>query len=399
MDFILFLCPLYGKISHMKKIYWCLQQLQNIGGTEFVTTQIISFLSDAYEIHLIPFSKVDKEKILYKLPPNVIIEDLGFPSGISQFDINFMKLLKEKHFLKAIKLLFLTIHTFLVGRNKYRKKIEKLINKEDLVIVGSSEIMVFMPKNRYVVQHFHYNSALYYNSFSRFLRLISPKPNYYIFLTQVTYEVLNKKHKFPGTYISNPCRFENRIENFSYKNNSLIAVCRLEAQKDPMMFVKIAKELKDRNFNFTLNIFGNGTYKEMMQNYIDKNELTMVKITSGITDLTPYYLNSDLNLMTSKYEGVGLNVIEGFFHSVPALYVDMGDPTRSVIEEGKNGYIIEKRDPKLFADYIIKILSNQEKLEKLKRSTYEIAKQYEVKNIKEKRIKTLDTLFENLNKN
>ena len=125
----------------------------------------------------------------------------------------------------------------------------------------------------------------------------------------------------------------------------------------------------------------------------------MVKITSGITDLTPYYLNSDLNLMTSKYEGVGLNVIEGFFHSVPALYVDMGDPTRSVIEEGKNGYIIEKRDPKLFADYIIKILSNQEKLEKLKRSTYEIAKQYEVKNIKEKRIKTLDTLFENLNKN
>ena len=369
----------------MRKIYWCLQQLQNIGGTEFVTTQIISFLSDTYEIHLIPFSKVDKEKILYKLPPNVIIEDLDFPSGISQFDINFMKLLKEKHFLKAIKLLFLAIHTFLVGRNKYRKKLEKLINKEDL--------------NRYVVQHFHYNSTLYYNSFSRFLRLISPKPNYYIFLTQSTYEVLNKKHKLPGTYISNPCRFENRIQNFSYKNNSLIAVCRLEAQKDPMMFVKIAKELKDRNFNFTLNIFGNGTYKEMMQNYIDKNQLTMVKITSGITDLTPYYLNSDLNLMTSKYEGVGLNVIEGFFHSVPALYVDMGDPTRSVIEEGKNGYIIEKRDPKLFADYIIKILSNQEKLEKLKRSTYEIAKQYEVKNIKEKRIKTLDTLFDNLIKN
>ena len=46
-----------------KRIYWCFQQLHNIGGTEMVTLQIIGLLSNEYEIHIIPFSPVDKNKI------------------------------------------------------------------------------------------------------------------------------------------------------------------------------------------------------------------------------------------------------------------------------------------------------------------------------------------------
>ena len=65
-----------------------------------VTLQIIGLLSNEYEIHIIPFSPVDKSKIIYKIPDNVIIEDIGFPKEVSQFDMNFANKIKEKHYLK-----------------------------------------------------------------------------------------------------------------------------------------------------------------------------------------------------------------------------------------------------------------------------------------------------------
>ena len=51
-----------------RKIYWCIQQLEKIGGTEMVTLQIIRFLVDEYEIHVIPFDEVDLSKIKYNVP-------------------------------------------------------------------------------------------------------------------------------------------------------------------------------------------------------------------------------------------------------------------------------------------------------------------------------------------
>ena len=49
-----------------KRIYWCFQQLHNIGGTEMVTLQIIGLLSNEYEIHIIPFFFFFKNKIINK---------------------------------------------------------------------------------------------------------------------------------------------------------------------------------------------------------------------------------------------------------------------------------------------------------------------------------------------
>lgn len=105
----------------MKKIYWCIQQLNNIGGTEMVTLQIIRMLEDNYEIHLIPFDKVDLSKVSYKLPSKMIIEDIEFDKEISQFDINFKKHIKNKEFVKGIKLLFNAFNTYIFKRFKIRK--------------------------------------------------------------------------------------------------------------------------------------------------------------------------------------------------------------------------------------------------------------------------------------
>ena len=358
-----------------------------------VTLQIIKLLENDYEIHLVPFSKIDKNNIHYDLPKNVILEDIGFKDEISQLSLYFSKKIQTKHYLKAFKLLFSSFNEYVVKRRKRRKKLENISSKDDIFVFSSQELLAFGPKNRFIVQHFHFNSKMYKSFVSKILRCISKKPNHYIFLSESTKENIDPKNKLKSSVIYNPSRFI-RKESYEYHNNTLISVCRFEDQKDPMMLLKIAKELDKRNFKYTFNIYGNGSLKIKMEKYIKNNSLSNVNLISGITNLEPYYLKSDLYLITSKFEGFPLTVIEANSLSVPVVWKEMGDPTKSIMKEGINGYVINSNNPSLFADKIIEILSNQENIQKLKKSTYESSYIYEEKNIENKWKELFSNLFD-----
>ncbi len=346
-----------------------------------VTLQIIKMLENDYEIHLIPFSKIDKNNIKYDLPKNIVLEDINFKDEISQLDLNFNKKIQSKHYLKALKLLFTCLHEYTFGRFKWRKKLENISSKDDIFVFASQELLLFAPQNRFILQHFHFNSKLYNSFISRIFRLLSKKPNYYVFLSESTKENIDPKNKLNSRVILNPGRFK-RKESFEYHNNNLISVCRFEDQKDPLMLLKISKELDKRNFNYTFNIFGNGSLKDKMNKYIKKNSLNNVHLISGKSSLEPYYLESDLYLITSKFEGYPLTIIEANSLSVPVIWKEMSDPTKSIIKEDINGYVIDSKDPSLFADKIIEILNDKDKLIKLKKSTYLLAAIYDEEKIK-----------------
>ncbi len=364
----------------MKKIYWCLQQLNNIGGTEVVTLQIIRMLHNDYEIHLVPFDGISKDKIIYDIPSNVIIEDISFPKDIIQFDRNLNLYFQNRHYLKGLNLILQFYYTYAVRRFFIRNKLKKMSSKDDIFVFSSMELLAFASKERYNIQHFHFNSRVYKSFLNKLLKTGSRKPDHIVFLTSSTKEAVDKKNLFKSSVIPNPSRY-SRKENFEFHNNTLITACRLEAQKNPMMLVKIAKELKDMNFNYTFNIYGSGTYKKQMEEYIKEHDLTNVHIISGITNLEPCYLSSDLYISPSLFEGFGLSVIEANSFSIPAIWKEMGDPTSSIINNGVNGYVVDSNDPHDFALKIVEVLSNKEELRKLKESTYNLASRYEEKHI------------------
>lgn len=357
-----------------------------------VTLQIINMLSNEFEIHLIPFDKENKESIKYKINDNVFIEDINFPSSISQFDLNFNKLVENKEYFKAIKLLFKMINTYVFKRKIWRKNLEKMTNENDILVFASQELLLFAPKSRFIVSHFHFNSKLYFSMVQKLFRLLATKPKFTIFLSESTEKAINKQGKMNNTIIYNPCRYEP-VLNKEFHNNTLISVCRFEDQKDPMLMLKIAKELDKANFSYTYNIFGSGSYKRKMEKYIKKNNLKNVHLISGETNLKDRYLASDLFIITSKFEGFPLTAIEASSFSLPSIWMEMGDPTSSFIIKNKNGFIIKKRDPKLFKDKIIEVLSNQETLTNLKSTSYESSLRFDKEKIKNKWIETFNILF------
>lgn len=378
-----------------RKIYWCIQQLEKIGGTEMVTLQIIRFLADEYEIHVIPFDEVDLSKIKYNVPDNVYIENIGFPKDISQVAVNVDKNIKQKHFFKALSLIFKSFWVYTFGRFEIRQRIANITSKDDIIIISSGELMMFAPKNRFVIQHFHFNSKLYNSISSKSFRLLSKKPDFIIFLSESTQDKIKKHLDVPSTTIPNPCRFL-RQESYEYHRNSLISVCRLEYQKDPMLMLKIAKDLDNLNFDYSYHIYGNGTYKNKMMKYIKKHHLSKVQIIEGISDLSEYYKNSDLYIMTSRFEGLPLTGIEANSLSLPIIWMDIDDPTSSFMIEGQNGYIIPKRNSMLFAKKIIEVLNDKSLLQELKKTSFASSERFMQDNIKQKWIETLDFCFDSI---
>ena len=175
-----------------------------------------------------------------------------------------------------------------------------------------------------------------------------------------------------------------------------MSASRLEDQKVPMLLMEIALEFTKRNFDYTFNIYGKGSFKPKMEEFKKIHCLQNIHFIEGITELTPKYLSSDLFIITSKFEGLPLSAIEATSLSLPIIWREMSDPTSSFMIEDKNGYIIPSRDPKLFADKIIEILNNKEKLIELKKSTYETSKRFDELEIYNRWKIELDKMFKSI---
>ena len=70
---------------------------------------------------------------------------------------------------------------------------------------------------------------------------------------------------------------------------------------------------------------------------------------------------------------MGLVLLEAMAAGLPVVTLD-GGGNRDLVIDGKNGYLIEKQDPKEFADRILEIYQNKE----MSHFNAEYAKQFDI---------------------
>lgn len=137
---------------------------------------------------------------------------------------------------------------------------------------------------------------------------------------------LKKKLGFEISFIYNFCRFKS-VLNLTYhnNNNNNIFVGRLCEQKNLVLVLKIVNELKDRNFNFHLNMYGIGHLLDKLILFIKDNKPNKyVTINNPTKDIENKFLESDLLLMTSIFEGFLLVKIEASSRSAPTIMQNIG---------------------------------------------------------------------------
>lgn len=360
----------------MKKIYWWVQQLNRIGGTEMVTIDLANHLCDTYDITLISTVKIEG-KIPYEIDPRIKVVSLEIPTRCERYDYLSKKYLSHGRIFSYLGLVFQIGHYYVFRRHHYRRLIEKHLLDEDATLIGSSiDTYMLSPKNGRVFFHYHFDSDSFFGRDYKMIKM-SRVPDKFIFLSEATKnEVIAKREdlKDKATFIYNPIRFEP-VKNEEYHNNTILFVGRYAEQKNPILALDIAKALKEKNFNFKLKMFGEGPLNEDVKKYqLDNHLADVTEVNPFSNNIKEEILNSDLLLVTSRYEGFGLAMSEANALSRPWISSNWGSILKERLSKGRNGIVIDGENPEDYAKAIMDLLNDKDRLLEMKKASYEESK-------------------------
>ncbi len=356
----------------MKKIYWFIQRVKHMGGAERVTVDIVNKLSTFRDICLIVVGEEHKDYPL-DVSPNVEVKYLNIPYQYTNLDEHVGFLKKQHKHIKASLDFLKGVTYWFFRKGKFKKLISSMTTKDDILIFSSYDNYLMAPKDRRCLFHFHFNASFFFSIMATTGRWWHRRPDKYIFLTETTKDVVEKKRKaYKDSYmVYNPIRFP-RKENNEYYNNELLFLARYAKQKNPMLAVKVMKELKDMNCKCHLSMYGNGFLLKDITKYVDDNNLSdYVTINPETKDALSKIRESDMLLLTSVFEGLPLVIIEANSQSVPVISSNWGDAAKEVVIDGENGYMIDSVDPKAYALKIKEVFDDKEKLMALKKKSFE----------------------------
>lgn len=361
----------------MKKIYWQVQQMNRIGGAEMVSIDLANHLSKMYDVTLV--STVNNEgDIPYHIEPTLKVMSLNLPKRTERVDVLTKKYLSHFRIFSLLGLYIQVAFHYFIKRGIYRRRMQKLLLKDDALLICSSvDSYLLAPKKGKVWFHFHFDADIFFRGDNKWPFLISRKPDKFIFLTKaIMEEVVAKKPKLKdkSTYILNPIRFEPTLD-LTYHNNTILFAGRFNTQKDPMLALKVANVLNERKFPFILKMFGDPIMKKEMDEYIKEHHLeNVVELHGPTTEIKKEMLNADMLLLTSLFEGLCLVLGEASALSCPWVSSDWGTNLREVYGDSEAGIIVDVREPEPYADAVMKILDNEETLKEYKKKAYEESK-------------------------
>lgn len=137
-------------------------------------------------------------------------------------------------------------------------------------------------------------------------------------------------------------------------------VGRLAKQKSPETFLKIAERISMLVKNSFFILVGDGELrKDVEKSIVEKGLTNKVKITGWTNEVAEYISVFDIGILTSKWEGFGLVLAEYMASGKPIVASNVGGiPT--VIENNRNGILVDSNDIDGFVDGILKIKNNKE---------------------------------------
>lgn len=195
---------------------------------------------------------------------------------------------------------------------------------------------------------------------SKFLRwLLFRRADGVVFQTKGAQNFYSKKIQKKSVVIHNPI-----VENLPYRtgdgNKELVAVGRLESQKNYPNLLRAFSSVHAKYPEYVLRIFGQGSKeRELKQLAIDLGIINAVKFEGFCLNVHDQIRNSDIYIMASDFEGMPNSLMEAMAMGFPVITTDCpsGGP-KELIQNGVNGLLVPIKNSKCLADQIIYLIEN-----------------------------------------
>ena len=139
---------------------------------------------------------------------------------------------------------------------------------------------------------------------------------------------------------------------------TLISIGRLVPQKDYMTLLK-AFNISSKKLKSRLVIIGEGQERSSIEKYVkDENMDNEIILLGYQSNPWKYLTNSDLFILSSKWEGFGNVIVEAMLLGIPVISSDCPSGPSEILEKGKLGDLFSVGDHNRLATLIEEKLNN-----------------------------------------
>lgn len=195
--------------------------------------------------------------------------------------------------------------------------------------------------------------------------------------------------------IYNPIDKGIQQNNITYNTESkkIISVGRLTAQKNFETLIDVADIVLNKHHDFTWDIYGSGEEEEMLKNKIEEKKLIgRVNLMGQSSNLYKLYEDYAMMVMTSRYEGFPMSLIEGLACKLPLVSFDIPTGPNEIIQNEVNGYLIEAFDVNEMAEKISDLIANTNLRTQFSDNNLPLVNSFNLNFIMDKWIQTLNSI-------
>ncbi len=219
--------------------------------------------------------------------------------------------------------------------------------------------------------------------------------NAVVTITKQDYEMYKARYHPANLYqIYNPV--DERIK-YGYQVNhnpkKIISVGRLTYQKNYPILLRVAKEVLDKHPDWIWDVYGEGEEKEEISTDIREKGLEGRVILKGqVNNLYERYKEYSFYVITSRYEGFGMALLEASRAGLPIISFDVECGPREIIKNDVNGYLVKEMDENVMIERVNYLCDHWEKCLELSANILHSKNPFDVNQI----IKDWNQLFEQL---
>ncbi len=188
------------------------------------------------------------------------------------------------------------------------------------------------------------------------------------------------------TQIYNPVSDEAAVnKKYNKDSKKIISVGRLSYPKNFSLLIDIAAELLPKYPGWSWDIYGSGEEYDSLREKIETKGLDgKVNLMGQVYDIYERYGEYSFQVMTSRYEGFPMSLIEGASNKLPLVSFDIATGPDEIIEDGINGFLVEAENAEMMIDRIEKLINDLGLRERMSAESFKLNKRFSLEVIMER---------------